>query len=306
MNIACATDDNYVRFCGVMLTSLFENNKNDNIDIYLLTEGLSSSCRKSLEDIVNHYGGCFHYCKIESNLMKTFSIFKGSYLSIATYYRLFIPQILPSYVGKVLYLDCDIIINSSLNPLWNIDLKGYALGAVDESATVDPELYTRLQYPSVHGYFNAGVLLLNLEYWRYNAVSELCFDYIKNNADRLVLNDQDALNAVLYNQWMHLSYRWNMETSFYTVKFAKKHEDNYEYIQALKSPAIIHYTWEAKPWNGFNHPMKEYFFKYQDLTEWKKLRPSLPFIKLLKRLIWELLYWLRIREYQFVNLEKIK
>ena len=299
MNIACSTDDNYVRYCGVMLTSLFENNKEEVIHIYVFTEGLSRNNRMSLENIVNHYKGFFHYCKIESDLIKEFPLKEGSYISIATYYRLLIPQILPTDLNKVIYLDCDIIVSSNLNKLWNVDLTNYALGAVDESTTLDNGVFARLQYSSEYGYYNAGVLLFNLNYWRNNNIINQCFTYIKENPEKIVLADQDVLNAVLHAQCLHLPCKWNVGTAFYTVSYVRKYRSDTSLIQALKSPYIIHFTWEAKPWTGFEHPMRRYFFKYQKLTEWKKMKLS--FYISVKLMIKEILFFFGLRKNIFVN-----
>ena len=49
-NILCATDDNYVPYCGIMLTSLFENNKEADINVYILTENLNDINKEKIKN----------------------------------------------------------------------------------------------------------------------------------------------------------------------------------------------------------------------------------------------------------------
>ena len=100
-----------------------------------------------------------------------------------------IPKILPNNISKALYLDCDLIINGNISSLFTIDLNDYASGAVFDGGTDDIRTYNRLKYSSGNGYFNAGVLLMNLEYWRINNVMESLFSFIKEHPERLMFWD---------------------------------------------------------------------------------------------------------------------
>lgn len=55
MEIVCSADNNYVMPTGIMLTSLFENNKDEVIRVHLLDGGLTSESKKNLDDIAKKY-----------------------------------------------------------------------------------------------------------------------------------------------------------------------------------------------------------------------------------------------------------
>lgn len=303
MNITCATDNNYVRHCGVMLTSLLVNNVNEEIHVYLLTEGLSADNKESLKKIVSTYGGFFHYCIVDKGSICFCPIDGSNYLTLATYFRLLIPKILPDNVSKVIYLDCDLVINTSLIELWNIDITGYALAAVDEVDCQSSDVFERLCISSDKGYFNAGVLLMNLQYWRENDINGKCLEYIKKYPKRLTTCDQDALNAVLHTSWLSISRKWNMTTAFYLLDFVEQHRTEDDFMFILSHPAIIHFTWKLKPGDlGFCHPLEKVFFQYQDLTEWKSVKPVVTFSYKLKKIVMNILYSLRVKKRVFVKL----
>lgn len=299
MNIVCATDDNYVQHCGVMLTSLFENNKEEEIHVYLLTEGLSDGNRQSLKNVADVYNKHFHYHPIDSKLIMNFPLHTrpDDYISLATYYRFLIPNILPIEESKAIYLDCDIIVNSSLNELWNTDISNYAIAAVDEMGTNEKDVFSRLLFNEKYGYFNAGVLLINLAYWRANLITKKCFEYISNNRNRIIAHDQDVLNALLFDKYLHLSCKWNVEETFYHYDMVNKQIHNEEFINALQHPHLLHFTWKPKPWDvECHHPLKEKYFKYLAMTKWKDFIPPFSFRKRIKYIIRNFLVFAKIKK----------
>ena len=122
-----------------------------------------------------------------------------------------LPDLLSEDVHKAIYLDCDMIINHSIEELWNIDLTGYAIAAVKQIGFgYEAE---RLGYPIKYGYFNAGMNVLNLDYFREHNVSQQLIDYIAENSNLIKFHDQDALNGVLYDKTVHVMPQWNMTSS---------------------------------------------------------------------------------------------
>lgn len=274
MNIVCATDNDFVQHCTIMLTSLLMNNRN--CVIYLLTESLTFKNIRIIKEQVEALGGEFCLCKVDACIIKKLPMpidSNLSHISRATYYRLLIPEILPSEVDKVLYLDCDIIINGSLLNLWNIDMTGYALAAVPQIGSGHEA--ERLGYPIKFGYFNAGVNVINMEYWRKNAISKALIDYAVRNFNNIKYHDQDVLNAVLYNKTYHLLPMWNMTSLMYSyflnrrgdrkngviINDYKVEKDNVK--RYLNNPIVVHYTSKPKPWQkGCIHPFSYLYYRY--------------------------------------------
>ena len=92
INVICASDDKYVPYCGVMLTSLFENNKGRKIDVYIMIDQpLSVQSTSKFKQLQKKYNQGIHYCEVNSSFFEKYPI-KGAgmdHLSIVTYYRLY-------------------------------------------------------------------------------------------------------------------------------------------------------------------------------------------------------------------------
>ena len=102
MNIVCAADSGYVQHCSVMLISFFENNPGEEHAVYLLTEGLDLDDLDFIQKIVHSYNGHFFYCQVDFKFLEKCPIKSTDHLSIATYNRLFMADLLPADVNKVL------------------------------------------------------------------------------------------------------------------------------------------------------------------------------------------------------------
>lgn len=276
MNIVCATDDNFVQHCCVMLTSVLLNNKN--VNVFILTEGLSELNYSILKDEVESKKGVFNCIIVDSTVISKFPMPISKdllHISQATYYRLLMSDILPIGVEKAIYLDCDIIVRKSLIELWECDITNYAIGAIHQ-ITREIEDATRLNYPIEYGYFNAGVLLINIAYWRKNNIPTKLFDYIGENYNKIKYHDQDVLNAVLYNQSFSLEYKWNMLGFLFENEALKlMPESKNDLIKELKDPTLIHFTSSPKPWDKVClHPYRNEYFKYMLFTLHYKGNPK--------------------------------
>lgn len=267
IHIACAADNSYMQHTGVMLTSLFENNKSNKIHIHFFSADFNDENKLTLQNLVNEHKQSFSFYQLDAK------IFEGCYVShhvsYATYYRIVIPQILEPGITKVLYLDTDIIVCRDLLELWNTTIGSKVLGAIRESSFAE---FERLNIPPSFQYFNAGILLINIPEWNKRNLTPTLFKYIESNQNKLIFWDQDALNANLYDQWVKLPPKWNQQSSFFETP-RKKLIAVYgkeELDEAMNNPCIIHYTGSSKPWDYLNlHPLKKVYFNYLKKTIWK-------------------------------------
>ena len=280
MDIVCNIDNGYVKYCVVMLTSLFVNNKDENLHIHIIADNLSEESQHILSDVVERrYKQRLSFYLVRKDLLSKCPIDTNNYISISTYYRCFLTTILPSDISKVLYLDCDLIVCKPLGTLFNINLDGYAVGAVEDMWSAKESHYARLHYSEKYSYFNAGVLLVNLDYWRQHDIEKEITEYISDYPERLLYNDQDVLNAVLYTRRLFIPFRWNMQDGF----FRKKRKLRPGSIPALEAEmpeaAIVHFTGGKKPWHDKSvHPYKKEYLKYLDLTQWSGERPPVNYM----------------------------
>lgn len=297
INVLCATDDNYVPYCGIMLTSLFENNKDVRVDVYVLIDKpLSKRSQRRFEKLTEQYGNGISFLIIDKSFLEKFPTKGMSYWSIAMYYRIFAEQLVPNHVDRILYLDCDIIVRSNIKSLWEIDMTHKAVGVVpDIMTTCDVNIYERLQYPSEAGYFNSGVLLINLGYWRECKISQQCLDYLSENYDRLFANDQDVLNAVLWDKKITLPLRYNYQIQYLSNYFFNLQSDNMkkEVLDTYNNPIIIHYAHAIKPWAilYYKKPFLQEWEYYKNISQWSSLWRTLPQNKTINFTIKRFILW---------------
>ena len=290
MNIICATDDNYVPLCGIMLTSLFENNRDSHIDVYVLTKGLHTDSMKMFDKLlkVGRYNAEIHFCEINDDLFNNCPIRQGDHISLVSYYRFLIPHSLPKGLDKALYLDCDILINDSIKTLYMTDISSVALGVCEESVDIQlaKKNIGRLGYPVSWGYFNSGVMMVNVAYWLEHHIMDKLFDYVSENQDKCLYHDQDALNAVLGNQKIFLPHRYNVFTYVFTS--AIHGYDKTLFLQ--ERPAIIHYCTPDKPWDWYlpDYPFRKQWEHYRDISPWKHWRGNKPLKEKVRRrlIVW--------------------
>jgi len=282
INIVCATDDKYVPYCGVMLTSLFENNKEREVNVYVFVGSpLSENNQRVLKQLAEQYYQTLHFCVVKSDFINQFAV-QGEdkkYLSIVTYYRLFAVDLLPKEVSQVLYMDCDIIVDGAIGELFDLDWDGIAVGVIPDMCTEWDEYYERLGYDKSKGYFNAGVTFMNLDYWRKNNVAQECFDYMQSHYDKLTNNDQDVLNAVLCERKKVLPLKYNYQIQLLMPYFFKTFTQKMQReIMDTKEPTIIHYAAELKPWMAkyYSYPFYETWQKYKLLSPWRGMSDKMP------------------------------
>ena len=281
IDIVACTDKWYVMPTGVMMYSVCVNNPDVDIVFHVFyDDSVTSKNRRDLEKTVAGFSGkSIAFYHVDVTIFPSFpNATTKTAITQACYYRLMMSEILPETIHKVFYLDGDIIVRHSLLPLWNTDMKGYAVGAVTDVNEIEySRAYsTRLKYPPEFGYFNSGVLLVNLEYWREHRVVRGFMRYIQEHADILTCHDQDVLNALFYDKKVVLPIKYNLVCGF--MWSSSQHDfGRYEkeMQEALKDPVVVHFT-GGKPWQQYSrlpqHPFSSTFFKYQSQTRWKGVK----------------------------------
>lgn len=269
INILCSADNNYAAYCGIMLTSLYENNKHSNIVVYLLTDGLCEKELQRFKQFEKQYNTTVHIVTVCKESFKHCPVREGDHVSLTAYYRIACADLLPEELDKILYLDCDIMVKCDLRPLWNIDLAGKAMGVVVDGW--HPKNENRLSFES-KTYFNSGVLLINLAYFREYAIAEKCLDYIQEYPEKIILHDQDTLNLICHNDLMYLPLKYNFQTAFLRVYNTFDESLKNEIISSLKEgDLIVHFDAFPKPWNTHlyvDHPFTKAWRLYRKMSLW--------------------------------------
>ena len=262
-NICYSTDSNYAELLAVSITSLLVNSANDeSFNIYVLDGGLTKSDKQNIEILNNIKKFNIQYIKMDEKEFKDCPLFLkpkddkhiAYHVTIPTYFKLKLSEVLPN-LKKVLYLDCDVIINDSVEALYNIDMKGFA-----NAMALDAESKSEAKRLKTKQYYNAGVMLVDLEFWRKNKITEKLFNFVKTNKKDILWVDQDIFNSVLQKQIKEINNIWNFQYF------------QYEEIDktALTNCRIFHLAGRFKPWMiPFEHPLYELYYHYLALTPWR-------------------------------------
>ena len=283
IHIACCTDDAFTEHCGVLMVSVCENKGESPIHFHLLTNGIKLSNERALRGIAKRYGQSISIYRVNENDLKDCPIQKNDRVSIVAYFRILLPVILPEFIRKVLYLDCDILVLKDLEDLWNMDIERFSAGVVMDQQGQDIRKFNNLEYDIALGYFNSGVMLINLNYWRVNNITAEVLEYINNNPEKLKCWDQDALNYVLKDSKLDLPLRFNDQDEFYWKDPLLARKYWAEMYDAVKNPVILHYNGSIKPWHKeCTHPDKELYQEYKSLSPWRGKKKQ--HVKLKKRI----------------------
>lgn len=242
-DFALCFNDGYVPYACVTIKSIVEHmNVDDDVHIHIVSDYISDAHRAFIEKTAIHANVRFYI--IEDNDL--FTDLPTLTWSIYTWYRLLLPKFLDIDVCKVLYLDCDVIVNDSLDGLFSTDLETKSIAACIDIQAYNPYHYKRLKYDSHLKYICAGVLLINIDKWRKDNISTKIVEFAKSNSDILEWPDQDAINYVCREDKIILPARYGVLVPFFRSKdFVREHFSEMEGL--IDHPAIVHYA-GYQPW----------------------------------------------------------
>ena len=134
MNIVLACDNNFAPYAATVVASILRNDKK--VHFFILTDDMTSENEHLLVSMTIDMGGFLDVVRVDGKLFADFPMPSNpslKHIGISTYFRLFVELLLPKSVDKLIYLDCDIVVRKSLQPLYDTDISEYYLGAVYHS-----------------------------------------------------------------------------------------------------------------------------------------------------------------------------
>lgn len=254
-----AVDDGYSPFLAVSIQSLADHASPENqYSIKILHTDVSVENKKKIskyqrENIDIEFVDLNYYIeKIQDKL------YTRDYYSKTTYFRLFIPNLYPQY-DKALYLDCDIVILDDIANLYGIDMGDNLVAAapddVIQTIKVFQDYVEKVVGVADHrNYFNAGILLMNLDELRKFKFQEK-FIYSLGKITFSVAQDQDYLNRLCKGRVKLIDKNWNRMP---VTKDKVKPSD----------VKLVHYNLAFKPWHFEDILFKEFFWEYAKKTEY--------------------------------------
>lgn len=254
MLIGIPTDKNYVELAGVLIRSIVINGDVPDATIAVCGYGLDDQDRNALAACAANMAIRFYdLAAVESRLAHVGS---SSHWPLATWGRVLLPDMVGDVDERMLFLDSDIVVAKSLAPLTKLDLNGNSIGCVpvDKDKAFVDQLNVRLQRKVGTGYFNAGVMLIDLAAWRRDGITDAALEVARRFGDKLTYIDQDALNVVIDGQFHPLDRQWNW------------YRPTGDYSHA----AIIHYVYDKPHIAGSAHPARYLYQLYRSQTQWAK------------------------------------
>lgn len=267
IDITCSTDEKYVQHCMAMLCSIYHNNPKHEIYTHLLHNGLSEDSKILFQKLNNKYNNTILFYHIDETLVKDAKLKKNSPVTIATFYRLLLPDLLPESVELLLYLDCDVIVRKDISELFtDIDMTDYGVAAVKDNLPYNTKhrfvMGLSLNQPS----FCAGVMLINLAYWREHDCRRQLMDFATKDNEEVFFADQDALNFVFRKNWYMLPYQYGH--SPLSIAMLDSNQRWTDYWDNAYDPSIIHYAAHVKPWFKVKFPESELYWEYLKLSNY--------------------------------------
>jgi lipopolysaccharide biosynthesis glycosyltransferase len=288
--IVICFDDNYSLSGGALINSIIKNsNSSDNYDIVILENGVSVRNKSRFYSLLKgrkNFSLRFFDVNTFSEMK---SVYTRAHFSAATYARLFIPSLFYDF-EKVLFIDADTIVESDVAELVHTELgenliaavrdivmEGFvkfgAIAHIDEPKDLTANQYLEqvLGMKETHNYFQAGIILFNINQMRKENTSASLMETMK--ARRYWFLDQDIMNKVFYGRVHYLPGEWNVyhgngntDDFFPNLKF----ETYMGFLQSRKNPKMIHFAGENKPWDAPHVDFFDNFMSYIHETPWQK------------------------------------
>ena len=258
VNLFFSCDDNYVPFRAVTLGALKENRNPSRRDaLRILHTGLNPEYVNRLTESFAEPDFTMEFIDIRQQVQGYFGrLHTRDYYSKSTYYRLFIPEMFPE-LDKCLYLDSDLVVLEDICGLYDTPLGDNLVGAIPDgfvNAVEELRQYAcgRLNLPSAERYFNAGILLMNLDAMRRFRFQEVFLELL-DKVTFQVAQDQDYLNVICRGRVTYVGYAWNAMPRGIRVR----------------EPKIIHFNVDCKPWHRDEVLYDSYFWDYANRSPFR-------------------------------------
>lgn len=270
MKIAFTIDENFIEPLAVTLRSFLDFHSTETLEFFLLCNQLSNANKEKINQIIAGYSATIKIIELEE--MNVDHLKVNLHFAKSNYYRLLLPNHIQE--DKLLYLDADLLFRGSLREVWETEISDDFLAAVQSPGL---KWHQDLGVSREAGYFNSGVMLLNLKKWRETDFSRKVIDFIAANPHAIWFADQCGLNALSVGKWKKLPFRFNVTTNILEGEFLFPEEEIIlrQLREAMKNPVVIHFTGPSKPWQTTNrHPYKWEYWKYLSKTPFKRFLPA--------------------------------
>lgn len=258
-HIGYNVNDAYIPAMGVSAISVIENNPGKKIVVHIFSNDCTAENEEKIKEMAKMEKCC---CILYTLNMTPFSDFhiKVKRFSYITYGRIYMPKILKKYTSRYLYIDADAICVGNLDELFNYDLQGAIMGAVSE-APKDVQYRAEFLHLKNHKYFNDGIMLIDIDKWEENHITEKCFAYQSEPPTRFLGQSQDIINLVFDGENCFLPPIYNVDS----------------YDESFYSTArIVHWRGRRKPWQMILNKYDSQWRVFNKKSPWPTITNILP------------------------------
>ena len=303
--IALAANDEYVPMLTTTLYSVVANTRPSCLlDVLILERDIPQQRKDVIASFFSAWDNVtISFCDVSTTIAHYNLSTANKHISVETYYRFMVQDLFADY-DKAIYLDSDLVVAHDIEALFKIELGQHLIAAardLDFLGNIGLKDGKRLNYArntlgmsNPYGYFQAGVLLMNLkELRRLHSVSEWL--EIASQPGYLY-DDQDILNVACEGRVKYLDASWNVMTDFHkrsSELFSFAPAQAYrDYLAARKEEKVVHYAGPEKPWNCQTCDRKEVFWGYARMT---------PFYEELLEKLWSSTHGARYKTVRFLT-----
>lgn len=262
IQIVAASNNLYVPYLSVMLHSVMNySSKSRSYAVTILHTDITAQNQDVLTNMLRQGGFDIKFIDVTKKMYKYSNLFISNHIKIETYFRLLLPDML-SDINKVLYIDCDVIANSDVAQLYDLDISRYYLAGTrdaDSAANYNSDADYRnyidkvLKLKKPYEYLQAGIILMNLKKFREQCGTKKLLDVALSRKWRF--HDQDTLNYLCHGNILFVDYSWNfvydynqyLRRSTEIISKAPAYIFK-DYMVAKENPKMIHFSWIDKPW----------------------------------------------------------
>ena len=247
-------DNNYYHYAYVLLNSIFQNNPQESFCIHVLYDKVKAKHIEGMTQWVERLGHRINFYYVDEKNFVFCPIKRGDKVTRSAYFRLFATQYLPQEIKKILYVDIDTLCLGSLKELFDTDMTDIPLMATYGWA--DDKRRKDLGLTPQDKYYQSGVLLINLEYWRQHNCIEGLTQFILEHKESLPRWDQDVINGYFKGKIEYLPLKYNVPSPFFHSNALYNPQPYFmqfliaDKYHAVETPIIIHFTGfdQMKPW----------------------------------------------------------
>lgn len=275
INLVFSSDQNFIPYFATSLFSVLVNYGGEKeVDVYLLTDDtFSDADREKIESIAHRAKREFNFYPIVVDPADYAHVKTTVGISAAAYNRLYMHECLPESVDRAIYFDSDLIVEGDVAEIYDLPLDNIVFRGAEDSISA---IYkSRYDLPPESHHINSGVMLCNIAMMREIDFNGLIKNFMDVHRYRIVMGDQQIINEVFHRNIADLPLRWNVHGSMFKKNWVaeKAGYDNSmspsEAAEAIRNPAVLHYTFKRKPWHSLEHPRARTWHRYNEKIVYK-------------------------------------